>query len=127
MNRNFIKNILEKELQEKNLIYPFIRDLTQREKVILSYRKKGLSLQEIGDKFGITRERIRQIEEKAKRKLEYQAEIMANLVARLSENLFTEDEVDLVFDEYLSSKETSYTKRKLEWINFNKILWEKKK
>lgn len=43
--------------------------LTSREKEILQSRLEGKTLQIVGEKFGITRERVRQIEEKIKYKI----------------------------------------------------------
>mgnify|MGYP001224174616 CR=1 FL=1 len=56
----------------------FINGLTQREQMIIRTRyclqaEKFKTLQQIGDIFGVTRERIRQIERKALRKLKAQA------------------------------------------------------
>ncbi len=48
-------------------------ELKEREKTILRYRFiDGLTLEQIGEKFDLTRERIRQIEAKAKRKIREQ-------------------------------------------------------
>ncbi|TSC76023.1 MAG: hypothetical protein G01um101431_1041 [Parcubacteria group bacterium Gr01-1014_31] len=43
--------------------------LTPREKKILSLRLEGKTLQEVGEEMGVTRERIRQIGLRIKRKL----------------------------------------------------------
>lgn len=37
------------------------RDLTRNEEIVRLYRDEGMTLQQIGDRYGITRERIRQI------------------------------------------------------------------
>jgi len=45
-------------------------ELTTRESKILELRKQNYSLLEIGRMFGVTRERIRQVEARALKKLE---------------------------------------------------------
>jgi len=61
---------LKKEVQEA------LSKLTNREaEVLTSYyglnNRKSMTLEEIGDKFGLTRERVRQIKEKATKRLRY--------------------------------------------------------
>jgi RNA polymerase sigma-32 factor len=59
-----------KEVDEK--IHAFGKTLKDKEAVIFSERllaEKPLTLQEIGDKYGISRERVRQIEERLKKRL----------------------------------------------------------
>lgn len=53
-----------------------MKNLTDREKGVLVYRfgldgKKPLTLEEVGKIYGVTRERIRQLEAKAMRKIKY--------------------------------------------------------
>ena len=131
-----IQNIIEQELRQKSLLYPFISGITQREKAVLELRKQKKTLQEIGDKFKITRERVRQIETLAKSKLEYQAEIIERLAQRVGECVFTEVEIEQAFSNYLnenppvdkdSTAIVDYSKMKLFWMDFNRWLWEGKK
>ncbi len=66
--------IIEKSLKEE--INQVLKTLTQKEAEILQYRfglngKIPLSLKEVGDKFRLTKERIRQIEKKAIRRLRH--------------------------------------------------------
>jgi RNA polymerase sigma factor (sigma-70 family) len=59
-------------MDSKNTVTQKILDsdfLTNRQKRILELRMKGLTLKSIGQELGVTRERIRQIGEKIKRKL----------------------------------------------------------
>jgi RNA polymerase sigma factor (sigma-70 family) len=61
---------------QKNLIYDVINTLTPREQEVIQLRfglDDGIThtLEEIGKKFEVTRERIRQIEDKALRKLRH--------------------------------------------------------
>lgn len=46
-------------------------ELTEKEKIVLELRSKGLTLEQIGKQINVTRERVRQIEWKAKKKTEY--------------------------------------------------------
>lgn len=64
------KSLLRDEL------YEIMNDLTEREKSVLHLRygldnNRSMTLEEVGKKFGVTRERIRQIESKAIRKLRH--------------------------------------------------------
>ena len=53
-------------------IYAALATLTEREQSVLRHRfKNGLTLQKTAEAYGITRERIRQIESKALRKLRH--------------------------------------------------------
>lgn len=67
---NAAKTLLSEELEKA------LSKLTEREAMVLKYRK-GLvdgrehTLEEVGQRFNVTRERIRQIENKALRKLKY--------------------------------------------------------
>jgi RNA polymerase primary sigma factor len=63
-----IKNSIEQQIRE------VLGELDEREAIVLKLRfgidsDDPLTLQEIGDRLGLTRERIRQIEQKAMRKL----------------------------------------------------------
>lgn len=128
-NNNLIKRILQQELKQKNLLYPFIGDLSKREVAILKLRsgnEKKKTLQFVGKKFRITRERARQIETKAKIKIEFQNRIIDVLAKRFDECLFDEKEVEKAFTNYLSKSIKKYSTRKLEWLIFNKLLWKNK-
>jgi len=50
----------------------FAKPLTDKEKIVLELRVKGLSLKAISETFNKTKEQIRQIEAKAIRKTQYQ-------------------------------------------------------
>jgi DNA-directed RNA polymerase sigma subunit (sigma70/sigma32) len=126
MNKT-IKEVIIKQLQEKRLIYPFVADLMVRERAILEMRKDPKNtLDGIGEKFGITRERVRQIEKKAKDKLDYQAQIIEILATEIGKNVFTEEEVEQVFSEYLKKKGIAKDVAgiKVFWADFSKILWK---
>jgi len=125
-NNNLIKKILQQELKQKNLLYPFIGDLSKREIAILKLRKNKKTLQFIGKKFRITRERARQIETKAKIKIEFQDKIIDILAKRFGECLFDEKEIEKAFAKYLSKNIKKYSARKLEWLVFNRLLWKNK-
>jgi len=125
LNSNLIQKILYQELREKNLVYPFISDLTKREKTILDLRGQGKPLQFIANKLKVTRERIRQIETRAKTKIEFQAKIMDTLACRFKECLFDEQEVEQAFNKYMIKK-GEYSARKLKWLEFSELLWRQK-
>ena len=128
-NNNLIKKILKQELGQNNLLYPFISGLSKREIAILKLRnsvENKKTLQFIGKKFKITRERARQIEAKANAKIEYQNRIIDVLAKRFNECLFDEKEIEKTFTEYLLKNVEKYSKKKLEWLNFNKLLWKGK-
>jgi len=124
MNENIIINILKQELVDKNIIYPFIADLTNKEKLVLELRKQGITLLDIGKRLKLTKERIRQIEEKANSKIDYQNKIVIHLAKKLSSVLFTEAEVEKAFLNYFSG--VDYSEAKLNWTHFSKILWKEK-
>jgi len=128
MRNEIIKRILEEELEKKDLIYPFVSGLTRREKKVLAWRgqKTPKSLQFIGEKLGITRERARQIENKAKQKISYQKEIVRKLSVVIGRNVFDEEEVERAFTQYMKKYKKSQVRTKLEWISFIKILWKQK-
>lgn len=58
---------------DKELLWKYVSLLSGREQTVLKlrmgYETYPMTLEEIGDKFGLTRERIRQIEKKALEKL----------------------------------------------------------
>ena len=134
--KNIIQSIIEQELQQKSLFFPFISDITQREKAILELRKQGKTLQEIGNKFNkLSRERVRQIEKKAKVKINFKAQIIERLAQKISRFVFTEDEIEVAFSNYLNEsllidKESTaaidYSKMKLLWMDFLRHLWKLK-
>lgn len=76
---SYDSNIIEESYEYKELqsnIKIALSELTEREKEVIKmrygfYENKLFTLEEIGVKFGVTRERIRQIEEKALRKLRH--------------------------------------------------------
>ena len=125
MSREIIKSIIAKELVEGNLFYPFICDLTNREKAVLNLRK-GETLEDVGKRFRLTRERIRQIESVAKKKMARKEEIMDLLTEQISANLFDEGEIERVFMFFLPDN-LSVSEIKLRWTAFQKKLWEYKK
>ncbi len=60
-----IKTLKEEKLKKKQLK---AKTLTEKEKIILNYRISGLTLEEIGQYYDVSRERIRQILAKIKKK-----------------------------------------------------------
>ena len=66
-DRQLVNESLKEEITQA------LRTLTEREalvvKAFFGIGEKELSLEEIGDKYGLTRERVRQIKEKAIRRL----------------------------------------------------------
>ncbi len=71
---NIEKNIIEKDLNEKlhGKFNDFSKELNDKEKIIWQKRllsENPWSLQQLGDEFGVSRERVRQIEERITKKL----------------------------------------------------------
>lgn len=127
MNYKTIRTILEKELESKNLIFPFVNGLTSRERLVLELRNQipPRTLEAIGANLNISRERVNQIENKAKEKIAYQKEIIEVLAKKLGEYLFDEDEIERTFLNWFKGEDVAGTK--IEWQNFNKKLWKLKK
>lgn len=68
--------VIDSAMQEE--INTVLASLTEREATVLRYRfgldgNKSMSLKEVGDKFNLTKERIRQIEKKAIKRLQHPA------------------------------------------------------
>jgi transcriptional regulator len=126
MKKNMIEKIIENEFS--NVFYPFISSLTDREKAVLELRAGGETMESLGNKFDITRERVRQIEAKAKEKIKYQKDIISKLAKKLDEFLFTESEVEEAFIEWQKKVQniSNYTQAKMLWVEFEKILIENK-
>jgi len=83
--------LLKRSLREE--IQVVLTELTPREKLIIEYRfglngKQRMTLQELGNKFGVTRERIRQIEAKAMKKLRH-----PRLATKLSDFIYSKGEM----------------------------------
>lgn len=81
VNTNFTLNskLSAQEIQLHDLVQNLLIVLSDKEKYIIRNRfaletKKRLTLEEIGEHFGVTRERVRQIEKTALRKLERNAQ-----------------------------------------------------
>ena len=124
-----IENIIRQELRQKSLFYPFIADITPRERAVLSLKEQGKTFKVIGKKFGIARQRASQIHQKAKSKLTAQADIIARIALKISQYVFTEREIEEAFLSYLNSDLKGFdvsAKMKLNWIEFNKNLWKLK-
>jgi len=122
--KNQIKIILETEIKDKDLVYPFIAGLKKNEKTVLSLREQGFSLQEIGDKLYLTRERVRQIEAKAKAKIECQDKIIEDLAESLGKVLFVQEEVEDAFLKWRQVKNPNgdIVEIKNEWRDFYEFL-----
>ena len=129
MAKRIINKILRRELKSKDLIFPFLRGLTQREKDVLLLRKKGIKLESIGKKMGgISRERVRQIQRTAKNKIAFQDRIVEKLTEKLGESLFCEREIEKVFLSWFKYKfGETLAKRKMVWQIFCRRLWRLKK
>ena len=124
-----IKEVLERELESKDLIYPFIAGLTNREKLVLELRSQNKKLEEIGEQMTpkLSRERVRQIEEKAKEKIAYQKKIIETLAKKLGEVLFEQSEIEEALVNWKNWFTTSDPMdKKCKALDFIKFLWETK-
>ncbi len=86
MENNIIKKVIKREINERGLIFPLVKGVTKREEKVLKMRETK-TLQFIGDKFGVSRQRIRKIEEKAKAKLDYQDRIIDDLAEKIRKEI----------------------------------------
>lgn len=125
MPNEIIKKVLEQELENKNLIYPFISGLDGKEIKILELRRQGQTLQEIGNKLELTRERVRQIEEKALSKITFQKKIIEVLAEAIGKVVFVEQEIEQSYIEMLGDV-IDYTNKKIKYQELAKILWANK-
>jgi transcriptional regulator len=85
--------------------------LTPRERKIMSMRLGGRTLQEIGQEFGITRERVRQIERKIKRKLLMKEAKYYQIIKKKIEELFREKGINILLEITAEKGFTSELKR----------------
>jgi transcriptional regulator len=98
ITNNFVNEEVNK-LKEDLVFEPLDTSfLTPREEAVLEQREKGFTLEQVAKNFGVTRERIRQIETKAHRK------IIARLRTRLAK-INAEIIVDLSDEERLPQME----------------------
>ena len=120
------RDLIEKEIKLYliDIIYPFISDLTSREKAVLQFRNNGDSMESIGERFKVSRERINQIEKKALEKLRYQKEIISGLAKLLSASFFSSDDIAKSFDEWHRDNLhiRDFTEINGNWRIFNEIL-----
>lgn len=87
----------------KDSIIAFINGLSERERFVLEARASGKTLDTIGQKLQITRERIRQIENKGKRKFAYWFS-RNNIISKISalrdgDSVLTQGELEEYFEE----------------------------
>ena len=126
-----IKKVLESELESKDLIFPFVSGLTNREKLVLELRSQNKKLEEIGEQMTpkLSRERVRQIEEKAKEKIAFQKKIIETLSQKLGEVLFDENEIQATLTDWLVllGLKLDFAQRKVKALDFIKSLWVTKR
>lgn len=117
------------------LIESFMKDnynqfsvvLDQREKAILVLRSQNKTLQSIGDKMGITRERVRQLEGQAKQRIGKGRELAIKIYDIIKNYLFEDSEVEAAFLKWYSNKiNPNFQMAKLDWQVLLKTLWEQK-
>ena len=63
----------------RNTIYKILKSLPVEEETVIRLRMAGLTLEEVGKVFDLTRERIRQIEARARRKLKHPSKNLHSL------------------------------------------------
>jgi len=121
-----IKEIIKKLLESREVFFPFISDLTIREETILRMRDNNQgSLADLAEKFKITRERVRQIESKARDKLRFKNDVFEKLAGKLETMLFTEQDIEKAFMEF--NKSDDYTTLKIKLERFLELLRNEKK
>ena len=121
-----IKEIIKKQLESREVFFPFISDLTIKEETILRMRNNNQgSLADLAEKFKITRERVRQIESKARDKLRFKNDVFEKLAGKLETMLFTEQDIEKAFMEF--NKSDDYTTLKIKLERFLELLRNEKK
>jgi DNA-binding CsgD family transcriptional regulator len=124
MEKEIVISTIENFLKEHNSQFSIF--LNQREMAVLTLRQQGKTLQDIGDQLKVTRERVRQIEGTALKRQLRSKELAQKLYNSIKGYFFTDEELKQAFEEYLLKSEEEYSARKLKWLDFNKVLWEKK-
>ena len=119
---HWISNIKEDELFNKFLdIFK-----NERDKKIFKARAKGNTLEKVGNQYGITRERVRQLEKKITRSFIYYIQrIKAHyilLALSESENIISDDLIKKVFREYSECFKYALRKGNIKNIKFNEEL-----
>jgi len=97
-----------------------------RERAILALREQGKTLQEIGDVMHITRERVRQLEEKAKLRKVKGGNMVRDLYEQIKLFFFDEREVEDAFLSWYSKEGGVLLDSRNKWKDFNKIMWDNK-
>lgn len=82
-----LKNVFDVEEEIKKILDQEFTNISKREKKILESRIKKKTLKAIGEEFGLTLERIRQIEKRAKQKKQKEEEVFNKAVKEIIKQL----------------------------------------
>jgi DNA-binding CsgD family transcriptional regulator len=125
MEKEIVISTIENFLKEHNSQYPIF--LSKRELAVLDLRRQGKTLQEIGDRLKLTRERVRQIETNALARQMKSRELAGKLYETIKDFLFTEEELESSFSLwYTQLNNADFLEEKMRLQDFVKILWENK-
>lgn len=125
-NMNLFENLIRIIVEDYDKRYEieklksFFLQLNEREQKVLMYRfELNLTLEETGEKFGVTRERIRQVEAKAIRKLKYKAhELISRQEKMLEELTYIRNGINKLLGDASNLTEFTVKYRKIEECNF---------
>jgi DNA-directed RNA polymerase sigma subunit (sigma70/sigma32) len=125
INEEIVK-LIENFLRENYTRFSVV--LGKREKDILALRKQGKSMQYIGDKMKISKQRVCQLEEQAKERINASRIIAEKLYIALKDYLFDDKDIEVVFLKWYSDNvNPNYPMAKLDWQKLEKMLWESKR
>lgn len=142
LSYDFIDSIIVKKILKiinnhysiRNIFDNLLNNLKENEKLILILRSQGMTLQSTGEKVGVTRERIRQIENKVIKNIEENREyiFLKNILSIFLQRYL---KLDFIFFEKLGFDKNTFTilvylierDNKFYYNNTRKVLFKKSK